>query len=42
MNDPVTLQEFINQTKAIEYIVAILFLLVFPIFWRLLNKNKNQ
>lgn len=41
MNDPNTLQEFINLTKGIEYIIALLFLLVFPVFWRLLNKKKD-
>jgi len=32
-----TLQEFMLTTKAIEYIIAILFMLVFLGFWRLLN-----
>lgn len=41
MNDPTTLQEFINLTKGIEYIIAILFLLLFPIFWKFLNKEKD-
>ena len=41
MNAPNTLQEFINLTKGIEYIIAILFLLLFPIFWKLLNKEKD-
>ncbi|MFN2121599.1 MAG: sulfate respiration complex protein HmcD [Anaerolineales bacterium] len=41
MNAPHTLQEFINLTKGIEYIIAILFLLLFPIFWKLLNKRKD-
>jgi len=41
MNTPNTLQEFINLTKGIEYIIAILFLLLFPIFWKLLNKRKD-
>lgn len=41
MNDPKTLQEFINLTKGVEYIIALIFLLVFPVFWRLLNKTKN-
>jgi Na+/proline symporter len=43
MNAPNTLQEFINLTKGIEYIIALLFLLVFPVFWKLLNKRgKSQ
>ena len=41
MNAPTTLQEFINLTKGIEYIIAILFLLLFPIFWKALNKPKD-
>jgi len=41
MNAPNTLQEFINLTKGIEYLIAILFLLLFPIFWKLLNKGKD-
>jgi len=41
MNAPNTLQEFINLTKGIEYIIALLFLLMFPIFWKLLNKEKD-
>ena len=41
MNAPNTLQEFINLTKGIEYLIALLFLLMFPIFWKLLNKEKD-
>ena len=41
MNAPNTLQEFINLTKGIEYIIAILFLLLFPVFWKLLDKKKD-
>ena len=41
MNSPVTLQEFINHTKGIEYVIAILFLLLFPVFWKLLNNKKG-
>lgn len=41
MKDPATLQEFINWTKAVEYLVAVLFLLGFPFFWRWLNKRKD-
>ena len=41
MNDPTTLQEFVNLTKGIEYIIAIIFLLLFPVFWKLLNKKKD-
>jgi hypothetical protein len=42
MNEPGTLQEFINLTKGIEYLVAVLFMLLFPIFWKLLNKKKSR
>jgi len=41
MDTPNTLQEFINLTKGIEYVIAILFLVLFPIFWKLLNKEKD-
>ena len=41
MNTPNTLQEFIDLTKGIEYIIAILFLLLFSVFWRALNKLKK-
>jgi len=41
MSDPNTLQEFINLTKGIEYIIAIVFLLLFMLFWKLLNKGKG-
>ena len=41
MNTPNTLQEFINLTKGIEYVIAVLFLLAFPIFWRFLHKGKK-
>lgn len=41
-NSPVTLQEFINHTKGIEYLIAILFLVMFPVFWKLLNEKKGD
>ena len=41
MNAPNTLQEFINLTKGIEYIIAVLFLLAFAVFWKLLSKGKK-
>ena len=41
MNTPNTLQEFINLTKGIEYVIAIFFLLFFPVFWKALNKEKK-
>lgn len=42
MNSPVTLQEFISETKGMEYIIAILFMIVFPAFWKLLNNKKGH
>ena len=42
MNSPVTLQEFISRTKGIEYIIAVVFMLVFPLFWKLLNSKKGR
>jgi hypothetical protein len=41
MNAPQTLQEFINLTKGIEYLIALLFLLLFPVFWRVLNRRNG-
>ncbi len=38
---PDTLQEFINLTKGVEYIIAVVFLLLFLLFWKLLNKGKE-
>ncbi len=37
-----TLQEFLNLTKGIEYIIAILFLFGFMAFWRFLNKGQKM
>jgi len=42
MNDPNTLQEFINLTKAIEYVIAVVFLVLFPVFWKLLNRKRDS
>ncbi len=36
-----TLQEFLNLTKGIEYIIGVLFLLGFIAFWRFLNKGQK-
>ncbi len=41
MNGPVTLQQFIQQTKGVEYILAIVFMSLFPVFWKLLNTKKG-
>ena len=40
MNTPNTLQEFVTLTKGFEYLIAILFLLLFPVFWRLLKRRN--
>ena len=42
MKTPETLQEFINLTKGVEYLLAILFLLLFPVFWKALNRGKKR
>jgi hypothetical protein len=42
MNSPVTLQEFISRTKGIEYIIAVLFMIIFPMFWKLLKNKKGD
>jgi hypothetical protein len=42
MTAPNTLQEFINLTKGVEYIIAVLFLLLFVMFWMFLNTGKDS
>jgi len=42
MNTPNTLQEFVNMTKGVEYVIAVLFLLIFPVFWKLLSRRNKQ
>jgi len=38
-----TLSEFLLMTKGTEYIIAIIFLLVFIVFWKLFNtKNTSK
>ena len=32
-----TLQDYMLVTKAEEYLIAVAFLIIFPIFWRFLN-----
>lgn len=32
-----TLQDYMLVTKAEEYLIAVVFLLLFPVFWRILN-----
>lgn len=36
-----TLHEFFIATKGTEYLIAITFLVVFPIFWFFLNQKKK-
>ncbi len=36
-----TLHEFYTLTKGNEYLIAITFLLIFPVFWIFLNKKKK-
>ncbi len=37
-----TLLEFLSITRGIEYIIAVIFLLVFIAFWKLFNTNKTS
>ena len=37
-----TLHEFFTMTKGVEYLIAVTFLIVFPAFWIILNKDKNK
>jgi hypothetical protein len=37
-----TLHEFFTFTKGIEYLIAVTFLIIFPVFWVLLNKKKKR
>lgn len=36
-----TLHEFYIATKGTEYLIAITFLLIFPVFWMFLGKKKK-
>ncbi|MDW7678922.1 MAG: hypothetical protein SCK70_00030 [bacterium] len=36
-----TLHEFFARTIASEYLIAVTFLIVFPVFWIFLNKKKK-
>ena len=36
-----TLQEFYFLTKGNEYLIAITFLIIFPLFWIFLSKKKK-
>ncbi|MEW6443810.1 MAG: sulfate respiration complex protein HmcD [bacterium] len=38
-----TLQEYMTSTKAVSYLIALLYLIAFPIFWRfLVAREKGQ
>jgi len=38
-----TLIDFVNLTKGVEYIIAVLFLVLFPVYWKYLNESpKNR
>jgi hypothetical protein len=37
-----TLSEFFALTKGTEYLIAITFLIIFPMFWAFLVKKKKQ
>ena len=36
-----SLHEFFTMTKGVEYLIAVTFLIVFPIFWIFLSKKKK-
>ena len=35
-----SLHEFFTMTKGVEYLIAVTFLVVFPVFWVILSKKK--
>lgn len=37
-----TLIEFINLTKGIEYLIAVVFLISFPLFWKILDGKPKH
>jgi hypothetical protein len=37
-----TLQDFLLVTKAETYLIAVAFLVIFPLFWRWLNGRSNH
>ena len=37
-----TLIDFITLTKGVEYIIAVLFLVSFPVYWKYLNKRPGK
>lgn len=37
-----TLHEFFTMTKGVEYLIAVTFLIIFPAFWILLMKKKDD
>ena len=37
-----TLQEFMKQTKGIVYLLIIGYLVLFPLWWKFLNRNNRD
>ena len=37
-----TLHEFFTATKGVEYLIAVTFLVLFPIYWSLINRKKKE
>lgn len=37
-----TLHEFYVLTKGNEYLIAVAYLILFPLLWKLLNRKKTQ
>lgn len=36
-----TLHEYMMETKAVEYVIAVVFMIVFVVFWRILGKRNK-
>jgi hypothetical protein len=37
-----TLQEFMKQTKGIVYVLIVAYLVMFPLWWKFLNRNNRD
>ena len=37
-----TLHEYMMETKAVEYVMAVVFLLLFIVFWKYLRPSKQN
>ena len=37
-----TLFDFINLTKAVEYLIAVVYLLLFPLYWKHLQERPGR